>query len=129
MTLTPAQQLVCNPIVGKIYRWSRGDRGVLMANVIALLAELTGQTMTCDQLKANAAEFNCLSPNAQLPAVIYLLSQIVSSQIAPSGAGYVFEFSSSGSGSPPPFTPTTPAAIATDISTGQQWNWYNGVWQ
>jgi len=32
------------------------------------------------------------------------------------------------SGGQPPFTPPLGAGIATDTSTGRQWNFYSGVW-
>lgn len=110
-----------------ILRWSRGNRSWLMAALIAMVAQLLGIQVTCDQLQANAQQFLCLPPNQQLPALIWLFAQIVPGQIAPVGAGYVF--AGDYGGNPPPFSPTSAGAIATDTSTGQQWNWLNGAWQ
>lgn len=82
--------------------------------------------MSCAQLQAAAAAYNCLSPNEQLPALIYLANLIVSAQAVPAGAGYVF----GGIGSPN-ITPTTPWAVWVDntIPTQQAfWAWNGSAW-
>lgn len=102
----------------------------MMAALIAYVANLTGMNIDCATLQAGANQFACIPRQDQLPALLFLLSQ-------PIGYG-VFLFSSGGLGTPPPFAPLVTStqysgistgAVATDTSTGQQWNFVNGVWQ
>jgi hypothetical protein len=61
----------------------------------------------------------------QSAVIISLLCQILNNG-GPGGGTQVF--AADYSDAAPLFTPTTSAAIAFDIITGTQWNWYNGQW-
>lgn len=135
ISLTPQQQLACNGS-----KWKGLTRQQQMGALISIFAKIAGITVNCSTLEVLAAEYNCLPPQAQLPALIYLATQILANGGGGGGGtGDVVLFSSGGLGTPPPFTPTinttaypgvTTGAMATDTSTGQQWNYYPGVgWQ
>ena len=129
--LTPEQITVCNSqaFLGEIRKaltCTRCDPAFEMAVLIALFAKLAGVTVDCPTLEALASQYNCLPRQVQLPALIYLASQIVA--LVPAGGGFVF--AGYYGGNPPPFSPLSPSAIATDTSAGnRQWTWLNGVWQ
>jgi hypothetical protein len=132
ITLSPQQQLACNA-----RQWMGLSQTQQMGALITIFAALANMPITCDALQAYAAQYACLPRNVQLAALIYLASQIVSAG-GGTGQGEVVTFSSGGIGTPPPFTPQITAtafpgvstgAVATDTSTGQQWVFYNGIWQ
>jgi hypothetical protein len=81
MTLTPQQQLACE--ARQIQQWLCRNQGLEMAVLIALFAQIAGVTVTCASLEALAAQFNCLPRQTQLPALIYLATQIVQNGAAP----------------------------------------------
>lgn len=123
-TLTIQQELACQ--ARQIERWTRGNRSYQMSVLIALVANWSGQTLTCQALQTLAAQFSCLPPNQQLPALIALMNEVVSAQIVPPSAGFVYE--GNYGGNPPPFTPQNGSGVATDTSTGQFWVWWNNQW-
>lgn len=134
VTLTPQQQLACNA-----RKWKGLTQSDQMGVLISLFAQIADVQLTCQNLQTLAAQYACLPPQSQLPALIYLAAQILAEGGGVGiGAGEVVTFSSGGVGTPPPFTPVVSAtqfagvstgALATDSSTGQQWNYINGAWQ
>lgn len=133
VTLTPQQQVACGA-----RKWKGLTQTEQMGVLISLFAQIANVQLTCASLQTLAAQYACLPPQLQLPALIYLATLIQSQGGVSGGAGEVVTFSSGGLGTPPPFTPTVSAtqfagvstgAIATDTSTGQQWVFLNGAWQ
>jgi hypothetical protein len=135
ITLTPQQQIACGA-----RKWKGLTQTEQMGVLITIFAELANMPITCQTLQTYAAQFSCLPPGLQLPALIYLASEILAAGGSGGGGGTgdVVTFSSGGLGTPPPFAPQVNAtqyagvstgAIATDISTGRQWNFINGAWQ
>jgi hypothetical protein len=133
-TLTPQQQVAC-----AARKWKELTQSEQMGVLISLFAQIANVQLTCQSLQALAAQYACLPPQSQLPALIYLASQIVAQGGTGTGAGEVVTFNSGGLGTPPPFTPqinptsfagVSTGAIATDASTGQQWNYFPSIgWQ
>lgn len=113
--------------VKTITRTSCGNRSWEMAVLIALFAQIAGVTVTCQSLQTLAAQYNCLQSQQQLPALIYLASQIIANQ-APAGAGFVFQ----GQGSPVGvITPSSSAAVYFDNTVPTEpamWSWSNNTW-
>jgi hypothetical protein len=100
-----------------------------MAALVYIFGTLAGMQLTCDQLEAAAATYACLPRATQLPALIYLASQIIANG-GTGGGGATQVFSGNYGGYPnlPPFSPTVSAAIAIDTVDGNQTQWYNGSW-
>src|SRR5271165_1703705 len=122
MTLTQQQQLACQ--AAQIQKWLGCSQTSEMACLIAIFAQIAGISVTCAELQSLAAQFNCLQRQTQLPALIYLATQIIANQ-PPAGAGFVFP---AYGGNPPAFTPSTAAARGVGQNTGRQWQWIDGTW-
>lgn len=121
MTLTPQQQLICEAT--QIYRVFRGNQGMLMAALIAYVAQLTGMPIDCPTLQANAAQYACLPPALMLPALIWLMANF-------QGGGNANPQVFTGVGSPVNVVaPAASSALYVDTSVPALWSWSNGVWQ
>jgi hypothetical protein len=143
MTLTSAQTLACGAL--KIECCLPGQN-IQMAALVFLFGKLAGVT-DCPTIAAGAAQYSCLSRQEQLPALIFLATQILANlpTIAtgpqgPAGAngaagapGPVLTFSGNYAGIAPPFTPTLAVgqmAFAYDTSTNTPWYFpFGGAWQ
>jgi hypothetical protein len=134
--MTPTQELACGAL--RIERCLPGQ-DLQMAALVFLFAKIAGVT-DCNSIAAGAQTVSCLTRQQQLPALIWLASQILANipviatgPQGPAGApGPVLTFSGNYGGNPPPFTPTVSAgqlAIAYDSSTNQPWFFVNGAWQ
>ena len=94
-----------------------------MAAIIYYLGQLTGVSTDCATLQAGAAQYACIPRQDQLPAMIYMLAQLLSGNTV---GGFVF--AGNYGGNQPPFSPTTAGAVAIDSITGRQWQWSGGAW-
>lgn len=109
-------------------------RGTAQWFRLALLQTIANQvapTVATDpQSLLSAANCYACYGNGSLADLMELaLLSIIANNTNAAGPGAGGVFAGNYGGNPPPFTPTTAAAIATDTSTGRQWNWFNGVWQ
>jgi hypothetical protein len=73
ITLTPQQQVACGA-----RKWKGLTQTEQMGVIISLLAQIANVQLTCQNLQTMAAQYACLPPQSQLPAVIYLLTLIQS---------------------------------------------------
>jgi hypothetical protein len=120
ITLTPQQQVACGA-----KKWKGLTQTEQMGVLISLFAQIADVQLTCQSLATLAAQYSCLPPQLQLPALIYLATQIIE--------GVTLEniqvFSTVGT---PTFSPPVSVAIALDNTTipGQvaAWVWQNSVW-
>lgn len=93
-----------------------------MSALVAIFAQIAGMPIDCATLATAAGQYACLSRQMQLPALIYLASQILNLGVNPQ----IFEGHYGGNA--PPFSPVTPAGMAFDQDTGNVWNWYSNQW-
>jgi hypothetical protein len=128
--MTNTQNLVCESEalmreIRGIMKWSRSEEyQIEMAVLIGLFAKIAGVTMDCPTLNAMAQQYACVPRQNQLPVLIGL-ANIMLIGGGPGGGVYAGNYG----GFPPPFTPGTPSAIATDTSgNNRQWVWLNGNW-
>lgn len=118
-------ELVCQ--AQQIRKCLKCDQSLEMAALIAVFSRLANLPVDCATLNANAAAFACIERQNQLPALIYLATQIVP-PIIPANGGFTF----SGLGSPVGVVfPQTPAAQYLDYTNPNfpvVWYWSNNVW-
>ena len=122
--MTSQEQLSCN--AKTVFNAFCGNQTQMMAALVAVFAQIAGISVNCATLQTLAAQYNCLPRQAQLPALIYLASQIVAAQIVPAGSGFAFQ----GIGNPS-FTPSQPVAFYVDNTIPAQpafWNWNGTSW-
>lgn len=97
-----------------------------MSALVAIFAQIGGITVTCQTLQTLAAQFNCLPPSSQLPALIYLATQILAN-----GPGSTQVFSGPFGGVTPNFTPSVSTALLVDTTIPNDfafWAWANNTW-
>lgn len=122
--MTPQKQLACQ--ARQIECWLP-DRGQQMSALLAIFVQLSNQPMTCASVQALAQQWACIPRELQLPALIALANSMQPPPPPPPAVQQVFNGNYGGIA--PAFTPPFGAGLATDDITGQQWNYYNGIWQ
>jgi len=124
--MTPQQTLACNAqqILNCFRQGCQSESQVqsqLMAALIAYVAQANGMAIDCATLQNNAAQFQCLPRQLQLPALIWLFAnapgQSVGSQII------------NGIGSPT-FTPTFSVLYSDNTipEAPNLWLWNGSAW-
>jgi hypothetical protein len=120
--MSSQQQLACN--AQQILQWAcrtaktdSGAQSLLMSVLVAQFAQLANMSISCEALEAAAAQYGCLSRQAQLPALIYLVTQITAT-VPPDYIDYP---------GPPTVNPPALQNIVVDVN-GQQWQFFNNAW-
>ena len=114
--MNPGQQLACESI--QVQRWLCNHPCMEMPILIALFAKIAGVTMDCPTLESLAAQYNCLPRQNQLPALIYLATQILAAVPPPDYINYA---------GPPTQNPPAVQNIVVDVN-GQQWQYFGNQW-
>jgi hypothetical protein len=103
--------------------------------LVGIFAQIAGMTtpLTCAQVEALAANYQCLERRQQLPALIALAAQILAQGgvVPPPTPGFgqqIFAGNWNGFPNVPTLVPPVAAAIAFDVSDGSVWNWWNNGW-
>ena len=139
--MTPAQQLACGALQ---IECCLPSQNIQMAALVYLFGKLAGVT-DCPTIAAGAAQYSCLSRQDQLPALIFLATQILAKATmgtpgptgpqGPAGAngpaGPLVMYNLNFSGQLPNFIPPVMSgqlAINYDPSSGQLSYYSAGAW-